>query len=123
MGGQSSKTHDMSKSPTWNPKNAWMIDVIIDPSQGDVEDSSNMLFQAVIEPDGTCLPVTPGCMIFNRRMYDLNSVTPDGHYDGKLDFKLEFGARCGRPGAPASGWSMPSLIFGGMGKSKLGKVE
>jgi len=42
---------DISKEPNWNPNKAWVIDIIVQGSDGEV--NSNFLFQADIQADGT----------------------------------------------------------------------
>ena len=90
--------------------NLWICDIEENAGEGDCD----FLFQADINADGNVLlskdslKITEGrrVCIFQSVMYDVNDFVPDEIYDGKLDFKIHFGASTiQRPDAP-NGWEV-----------------
>jgi len=82
---------DLTNEPDYAEGRVWVCDI----EEADGEDDNDFLFYGDITSDGTAemKPMKDsGKCIFQGVMYDIQEFIPDEDCDGKLAFKIKFGA-------------------------------
>jgi hypothetical protein len=96
---------DLRKLWGWDPQRIWVCDIVEKPGEPD----NDFLFMASISSGGgvdslSCK--TSDRCIFQDVMYDVQKFMPDKEFDGRLDFKIEFGDNTKERKDAPRGWTV-----------------